>query len=241
MPDGERILDAVRAALRSEAAVDLRNHPLKLTLADTGSLIIEGELADVAAKKLALGRAAAVSGVDAIVDRIRVDPAQRMGDGAIRDELRSALLQEPAFSAFTIRETAKGRTEPVREPPERSGVIEYEVQDGIVVLNGEVPGVGHKRLVGVLAWWIPGSRDVINGIAETPAEEDNDDEVSDAVRTALEKDVFVNASQVRVSTRDYVVTLDGLVPTESEKDMAERDAWYVFGVDDVVNRLMVRP
>ena len=61
------------------------------------------------------------------------------------------------------------------------------------------------------------------------------------MRLALEKDVFVNASQIRVSTREYVVTLDGLVPTETEREMAERDAWYVFGVDGVLNRLAVRP
>lgn len=241
MPDDGTILDAVRAALRSEARVDLHNHPLKLELADGNILLMDGELASVAAKKLALERAAAVAGVDGVVDRIRVIPAQRMGDGAIRNELRAALLQEPAFAAIAIHETAKGHTEPVREPTERSGRIEYEVEDGVVTLNGEVPGLGHKRLAGVLAWWIPGSRDVVNGIAEAPAEADNDGEVVDAVRLALEKDVFVNAGQIRVSARDYAVTLDGLVPTEAERDMAECDAWYVFGVDEVFNRLVVRP
>ena len=241
MPDDGTILDAVRAALRSEAAVDLHNHPLELKLADENTLVMDGELASVAAKKLALERAAAVAGIDGIVDRIRIAPAQRMGDGAIRDELRAALLQEPAFAAFAIHEIAKGRTELVRDPPQQNGFVEYQVEDGIVTLNGEVPGLGHKRLAGVLAWWIPGSRDVVNGIAEVPDEEDNDGEVSDAVRLALEKDVFVNASQIRVSTREYVVTLDGLVPTETEREMAERDAWYVFGVDGVLNRLAVRP
>ena len=241
MPDDGTILDAVRAALRSEATVDLHNHPLELKLADGNTLVMDGELASVAAKKLALERAAAVAGIDGIVDRIRIAPAQRMGDGAIRDELRAALLQEPAFAAFAIHEIAKGRTELVRDPPQQNGFVEYQVEDGIVTLNGEVPGLGHKRLAGVLAWWIPGSRDVVNGIAEVPDEEDNDGEVSDAVRLALEKDVFVNASQIRVSTREYVVTLDGLVPTETERDMAERDAWYVFGVDGVLNRLAVRP
>lgn len=46
-------------------------------------------------------------------------------------------------------------------------------------------------------------------------------------------------TQVNVSSR--LVTLDGLVPKLAEKEMAERDAWYVFGVDRVVNRLTVRP
>lgn len=239
MSDNERILDTVRAALRSEATVDLQNNPLELSLEGT-ALTMAGELASVPAKKLALERAAAVPGVEGIIDRLRVAPAQRMGDGAIRDELRKALLQEPAFSDFALRESRAGSTELVRNPGERNGTIEYEVVDGVVTLNGEVPGLGHKRLAGVLAWWIPGSRDVINGIAENPPEQDNDDEVSDGVRTALEKDVFVDASQIRVSTSNYVVTLEGQVPTDAEKEMAERDAWYVFGVDKVLNNLMVR-
>jgi osmotically-inducible protein OsmY len=36
-----------------------------------------------------------------------------------------------------------------------------------------------------------------------------------------------------------VVTLDGLLPSKSERDMAESDAWYVLGVDNVINRIAV--
>jgi osmotically-inducible protein OsmY len=58
---------------------------------------------------------------------------------------------------------------------------------------------------------------------------------------ALEKDPFVNAGQVIVGTVDAVVTLAGLVPSESEREMAEWDAWYVFGVDRVHNKIEVAP
>jgi osmotically-inducible protein OsmY len=37
-----------------------------------------------------------------------------------------------------------------------------------------------------------------------------------------------------------VVTLEGLVTTSKEKDLAESDAWYVFGVDKVINILAVQ-
>ena len=60
------------------------------------------------------------------------------------------------------------------------------------------------------------------------------------MRVALDKDPFVNDSQVRASSDNSVVTLDGLVPTEAEREMAEFDAWYVFGVDRVINRIVVR-
>jgi osmotically-inducible protein OsmY len=93
----------------------------------------------------------------------------------------------------------------------------------------------------VLAWWVPGGRDVVNGLEVSPPEEDTDDEVTDAVRLVLEKDPFINADQIRVSTRNFVVTLDGVVRSPGQKQMAEHDAWYVFGVDNVINRLQVQP
>ena len=36
------------------------------------------------------------------------------------------------------------------------------------ILNGRMPGLASKRLAGVLAWWVPGARDVVNGIAVEP-------------------------------------------------------------------------
>jgi osmotically-inducible protein OsmY len=44
-----------------------------------------------------------------------------------------------------------------------------------------------------------------------------------------------------VGAKQSVVTLEGDVPSAPQKEMAEFDAWYVFGVDKVVNRLEVRP
>jgi osmotically-inducible protein OsmY len=232
------VLHRVRAALASEPRLDLHNFPIELSFAQ-GTLTLEGEVGDVAAKKLALERAAALPEVTGIIDRLRVRPAQRMGDGEIRDLVRDALLQEPAFADFAIRRRLGERVETVREPPEARGAIELEVEDGVVTLNGQVPGLDDKRLAGVLAWWVPGSRDVINGIAVEPPEDDSDDAILEAVRLVLEKDPFVDASQIRVGVKNASVRLTGLVPTEAEREMAEFDAWYVFGVDKVDNRIEV--
>ena len=109
-----------------------------------------------------------------------------------------------------------------------------------MTLNGQVSGLDQKRLAGVLAWWVPGSRDVINGIAVEPPEEDSDAAIADALRLVLEKDPFVDASQLRFSVGDAVVTLTGIVLKEAERNMAEYDGWYVFGVDKVINRIEVR-
>lgn len=240
MKSDTEILAAVRAALASSPQLDLQAQPIDLAIVD-GSLTMTGEVASVAAKKLALEAAAAVPSVTGIVDRLRVKPAQPMGDGQIRDLLRDAYLQEPAFGELVLAVLIKGEWQVVREPADViRGAIEVEVSDGVVTLNGEMPGLGVKRLAGVLAWWVPGSRDVVNGLVVTPDQADNDFEMADAVRLALEKDPYVNAAQVRVGARDGVIRLQGLVPAESEKEMAEADAWYVFGVDRVVNELEVR-
>jgi osmotically-inducible protein OsmY len=237
MPSSEVICAQVRAALEHQSRINLHRYPIHLRCED-GILTVDGEVAHIVAKKLALELAAAVPGVDGLVDRLRVAPTRPMGDGAVRDHVRDALLQEPAFVTFAMTIWDKGQVDIVRPPSGTPfGVIEFTVVDGVVTLDGAVPSLSHKRLAGVLAWWVPGSRDVINGLAVEPPQEDTDDEITDAVRLVLDKDRFVKADQIRVRTRDRVVTLEGLVPNTTIGEMAEFDAWYVFGVDQVINRL----
>ena len=236
----DEIITAVRAALEHEPRINLHRYPVHVSVSND-DLILDGEVENIVAKKLALELAAALPGVRGIVDRLRVTPAQPMGNGAIRDHVRDALLQEPVLTNCTLAVWEKGKPMTVREAtPESSAVIEVRVEEGVVTLNGQVPSLSHKRLAGVLAWWVPGSRDVVNGLDVVPPEEDNDDEISDAVCLVLEKNPFVNAAQIRVHAQNSVVTLEGLVANETEKQMAEFDAWYVFGVDKIINKLAVR-
>ncbi|KAF0215240.1 MAG: transport-associated protein [Geobacteraceae bacterium] len=235
----DRVVKEVRAALEREPRVNLHHCPVGIDYVE-GVVILEGETESIAGKKLALELAAAVPGVTGIVDRLRVAPAEQMEDGAIRDHVCDALIVEPVYNDYTIRVLVKEAWETAREVQlEPAGAIEVEVTDGVVTLNGRVGSLSHKRLAGVLAWWVPGSRDVVNGLEVVPPMGDNDDEVRDAVRLVLEKDPFVNASQIRITCRDCVVTLDGVVTKPKERDMAEADAWYVFGVDRVINNLEV--
>lgn len=240
MASGRNLEQVIRAALASEPRIDLHRFPIAIAV-EGDAATLDGEVANVAAKKLALEAVAAVPGITGIVDRLRVVPAQRMRDHAIRDHIRDALVQEPAFADCAVTMCDGETREAARRPDPAAGGIEVSVERGVVVLNGELPSLARKRLAGVLAWWVPGSRDVVNGIAVTPEEQDSDDAIADAVALVLEKDPFVNAGQVRIGVRRAMVTLTGLVPTESERNMAEFDAWYVFGVDGVDNRIDVQP
>jgi osmotically-inducible protein OsmY len=237
--DSTKVADKIRAVIRSEPRFDPKRDHVKIAFKD-GIATLVGDVGNVAVKKLAMERTAALAGVVGIVDRLHVTPAQPMGDSEIRVLVRDALLQEPALVESAIYEKRAGRVETIREPPDFRGVITIAVDDGVVTLDGDSVSLAHKRIAGVLAWWVPGSRDVINGIGELSPEGDFDGELTDAIRMVLEKDPFVDASQIRVRTQDAVVLLLGLVPTESEREMAEFDAWYVIGVDRVENRIEVR-
>ncbi len=200
-----------------------------------------GELEHVAANKIALQLSAAiVPGAD-IVGRLRLKQAESMSDAQLCEDLIKVLLEEPALGRCLLHSRLPRQLLTHRGGfPEPLGTIVVEVRDGVVTLNGEVPSLSHKRLAGVLAWWVPGCLDVINALAEVPAQEDNDDQLTDAVRLAVEKDPFVNATKTRVTSKDGVVTIEGLVPNETMRRMAERDAWYVLGVREVVNKIAVK-
>jgi len=234
------LIERIGAALEKDIRINLHRFAIALSF-DGADLVLAGNVEHIAAKKIALQLAAAIDPTLRIVDRLRVTPAATMGDREIRDHVIKALLEEPTLEHCLLSSRLPTELEKHRQAiPEPIGAIVVEVSDGVVTLNGEVPSLSHKRLAGVLAWWVPGCRDVINGLEEVPPQQDNDDELTDAVRLALEKDPFVNASKIRVRTKDWIVTLAGLVPNQTMKQMAERDGWYVLGVKEVVNRLQIK-
>ncbi|MBI3778501.1 MAG: BON domain-containing protein [Gammaproteobacteria bacterium] len=233
---------AVKAAFEHGHDINLHRYPIRLEFDVTkGALTLEGEVENIIAKKRAFEIASQVEGIQGVMDRLTVVPSERRGDGAIRDSLVQELLQEPVLSLCTLRVQHKGAMETLRESTETpDSLIEVFVNEGIIHLNGVVPSLSHKRLAGVLAWWTPGCRDVINGMRVMPPEADNDDEIADALRLVLEKDPLIHADQIGIRVRNRIVTLTGLVGNKEEKKMAELDAWYLLGVNKVVNGIDIR-
>lgn len=236
----DSIVKQVRAALEYEPRVNLHRHPVRIDV-EVGAVVLEGEVESVAARKRALRLAAAIDGVRGVVDRLHVAPAQARSDGEIRDALTALILGEPELRDCALRVLAKGRAEALRDvPTRRAGSIDLAIEGGVVTLEGTVISLSHKRLVGVLAWWTPGCRDVINSLEVDPPEEDNDGEIVDALGLVYEIDPVVRHDQITVSCHGGVVSLSGAVGTEEERRRAEFDAWALFAVDEVVNAIEVR-
>lgn len=239
MNNNERILKEIRAALEQDRLIDLHHNPIQLTVRD-GTVVLTGEVTGVAAKKLAKAYALALLGNEHVEDRLLVRPGESLEDADLCDLVFRALDGEPAFNDLPLRAwvggTEKARRRTARETTE---IISVEVESGVVTLNGRVESYAHMALGEVLAWWRRGTRNVVNNLALNHPPEDIDGEMTDVLRMVLEKDRFVTEGQVKGICRNFTATITGAVKNETEKHLAEIDAWYLPGVSDVVNRLAV--
>lgn len=204
--------------LTDKAGIYHEKTPVRCSV-EKGAITLEGVVDGISQKKLALFLAMGLPGIEGVVDRLTVRPSKQMSDAEITEHITASLSAEQTLSQAGI------------------GV---EVKGGAVDLEGTVGSLTHKRLAGVLAWWVPGVCDVINSLDVSPPEDDADGEIDDAVRIVFEKDRLVDAGRIIPKTQNWVVTLTGTAGSEIEKEAAENDAWYVWGVNDVINRITVR-
>lgn len=236
----ENVIRSVQAAIERDPLVNLHRYPIRIGFQE-GAVILEGEVESIAAKKLALEHAAAAGDIRGVVDRLHVVPAAPRGDGAIRDSVCGFLLRAAELRNCALRVQVKDRMESLQEPRNGGGEIEVAVEGGVITLEGTVISLSHKRIAGVLAWWTPGCRNVVNALDVQPPQQDGDAEVLEALRLVFEMDPLVPyPGQIAARCENFVVTLEGTVGTARERQHAEVDAWALFAVDQVVNHIAVR-
>jgi osmotically-inducible protein OsmY len=232
------LLETVMAALESDTRLDVRHHPINVSLRE-GSLVLDGSLETIAAKRLATAIVHQVAQGFPVSDQLRVVAGKSREEGVLRNEACNTLLQEPVFTECNLRLKRNGTVETLRQASDGC-TIDLTIQNGVVTLEGCVGSLTHRRLAEVLVWWTAGCELVENRLEVIPPEEDNDGELTDAVRMVLEKDPLVHASQVSIRARAGTVTLNGAVASQEEKKLAVLDAWYVAGVQAVVDNIKMR-
>jgi osmotically-inducible protein OsmY len=245
MQGGDAALKQVLADFEHESHLNLHNHPIHMSFSG-GALTVAGEVPDIAPKKRIVRLAHSLNGAGELVHRLRVKVETPVGGGALPDSVCERLLHAVDVRHCVICAFAKGQLEMLRGTMDAagngdgSGAIEVTVQDGVVTLTGQVISLSHRRLAGVLAWWAGSCCEVVNLLDVSPAEENSDDESTEALHLVLEADPCVRADQIVVKSQNHRVILEGWVSSEAERRQAEQDAWYLDQIDRVVNRIDVR-
>ncbi len=128
--------------------------------------------------------------------------------------------------------------------------INVETKDKIVTLSGNVDSPEAKAQAVALARGTEGVTDVVDNLTLTPpqsaeagrsiGEVVDDAAITAAVKTKLMADTVVGALKIDVDTKNGVVSLNGPVRSQAEKDTALRIARETSGVKDVRDNLVVQ-
>lgn len=229
----------IYAVLEHDKRIDMQSSRLVVTPCGR-HILLEGEVDDIATKRLASNIISQMLGEGyCVIDLLRVRSGM-VGDAQLRDKIMRVLLAEPVFRGFHISVETSGNEFSQRDLNIPAGDhISAVVENGVVTLMGQVNSLTHRRLAEVLLWWIDGCQRIDNLIDVVPPEQDNDDELTDAVRLAFEIDPLIDATRISVAVYDRTVELGGLLPNDAQKDIAARDAWSVPDVREVHNRIEV--
>jgi osmotically-inducible protein OsmY len=121
--------------------------------------------------------------------------------------------------------------------------VGVEVDNGVVTLTGTVSSYAKRLAARDAAHRVKGVLDVADNIQVrvpgTPGHTDT--EIGQAVRRALEWDVFVQAHRIQSTVTDGSVTLAGTVEFWSQRDEAARVVRRLAGVRGVTNDIDVKP
>jgi osmotically-inducible protein OsmY len=121
--------------------------------------------------------------------------------------------------------------------------VGVEVDAGVVTLTGTVASWAKKMAAQEAAHRVTGVLDVANDIiVKVPGSVGRTDtDIAQAVRHALEWDVFVPEKRIRSTVSDGWVTLEGDVDFWSQRDDAEKAVRNLAGVSAVSNMIEIKP
>jgi osmotically-inducible protein OsmY len=226
-PDSE-LRKAVKDALLKDPAADSYELTVK---ANNGVVTLTGNVDSWQEKQLSETVAKGVRGVREVKNEITVDYKTDRSDFEIEKEVEACLANDVLVD---------------------DALIQVQVKDGKVVLQGTVGSLAEKRRARRDAW-VGGVRSVdessleIEFWARDKMRRKNmyasrsDDEIKKAVKDAFLYDPRVFSFKPDVEVRGGTVTLTGTVDNYRAKKAAEQDAENTIGVWRVENHLRVRP
>lgn len=115
--------------------------------------------------------------------------------------------------------------------------IQVKVSKGWVTLTGEVEWQYQRQAAEDHVRGLIGVKGISNLVVVRPRVEAQD--VSRAIREALDRDARLEAEQIKVAVQAGKVRLEGRVRSWHEREAAERAAWAAPGVEAVEDHIVI--
>jgi osmotically-inducible protein OsmY len=117
--------------------------------------------------------------------------------------------------------------------------VAVTVEDGIVMLAGDVSGYARKLAAQEAAHRVEGVLDVVNEIQVKDDWEHCDQSIARAVRAALEQAALVPDERILATVSEGWITLEGHVERLRQCDEAQRAVCALAGVRGVYNKITI--
>ena len=123
--------------------------------------------------------------------------------------------------------------------------IDVEVSQGRVLLTGTVENIDLKIEATRIAWGVDGVNTVINEIQISNSDSilnfADDLVISTKILGKLMLEEDVNSLNYNVETVNKLVYIIGIAKTEKERDLVVNIAKDVYGVEEVINYIAIKP
>jgi osmotically-inducible protein OsmY len=203
-----RIKNRVEDEIVDDPIVSLGNIDVEV---DAGMVVLNGVVDNVLTRQRAERIAGSVRGVVSVDNDLVVEPMTERADAEIKADVIGALVLNPATEAAEV---------------------DVAVDDGAVVLSGQVESWQERLMAERAAQGVRGVRMVTNDILVQYEPDRPDSEIKPEVEARLRHDIIVDHTDIIVEVEDGEVDLTGSVGSTTERDRAYMDAW-VAGVKEV--------
>jgi osmotically-inducible protein OsmY len=204
----DAIADAIERELLMDRSVSTDSVEV---VSRKGMVELSGTVDNLLARDRATRLAEVVKGVRGVQNRITVVPATPRDDQALRQDIETALVADPALATHSIGVT---------------------VEKGVATLTGSVDSWAARELAAYVAKGVKGVVELRSRVDVAPAIGRSDHEIENEIAQRLRWDALVHAGAIDIAVENGKVRLGGSVGSAAERTRAFEDAW-VAGVSAV--------
>ncbi|MES2607639.1 MAG: BON domain-containing protein [Pseudomonadota bacterium] len=199
----------------------LRSHNI-IVLVKDGIVTLNGSVRTYVEKYLTEQATKNLRGIKNVIDKLEVelDTSLQRSDIAIAEAIVNAIAWDASIKP--------------------TGNVEVTVENGSVILTGEVDDYYQKKRAAKCIKHMRGIKNIINHIMVRPIKISVDpQDVSKQIMREFQRNASLDAKIIHVVVDGSKVTLKGTVRSWAEKKEAHKAAWSVPGVTEVNDELVL--